>query len=66
MFPNPGTELCVPGSARHCCLPWFVEQMNRCLTLGHLGGEVQVEENLSRIFRCAGVIINLDYQLDRI
>ena len=41
------------------------------ILVGHYGerivpGEVQVEENLSRVFRCAGVIINLDYQLDRI
>lgn len=60
------TELCLPGPALHYCRPWFVEQMDKWLALGHLGGEVQVEENLSRVFRCSGVIINLDNQLDRI
>lgn len=44
----------LPGSARHCCLLGFVEQMSGDLALGHLRGEIQAEENLNRVFRCGG------------
>lgn len=44
----------LPRPAHHCCLPGFIEEMNGYLTLGHLRGEMQAEDNLNRVFRCGG------------